>query len=208
LHQIIQDGQTGQKLQERRGGNPETLTKGTHLPNVEFTLTSQNFRNNALSGSIPDTIRELNRLIYVDLSNNQLTGLFPEWVHSLTRLKLLNLGQNHFSGQIPLFIGGRLKNLRSFFNSPAGRRDKYLTLRERYKGFFRAYYFWTKSSNDLFWVDSRGVWNDIKFTEILNEYLKAEANQITSMVFENIRRDPVRIMELLGSSPKPHIINA
>jgi hypothetical protein len=144
----------------------------------------------------------LNQLTYVDISNNQLTGPFPEWVHSLTRLELLNFGQNHFSGQIPLSIGGRLKNLRSFFNSPAGCHDRLKTLRESYKEFFRAYYFWTKSSNDLFWVDSTGAWNDRKFTEILNEYLKAEANQITSKVFKNIRRDPVGIVELLGSSPK------
>jgi len=74
----------------------------------------RNFRNNSLSGSIPESIRNLNQLTYLDLSNNQLTGLFPEWIHSLSRLKLLNLGQNHFSVQIPLFIGGHLKILRLF----------------------------------------------------------------------------------------------
>ena len=147
-------------------------------------------------------MRELNRLKYLDLSNNRLTGNFPEWVNGLSHLRLLNLGQNHFSGQIPLFIGGRLKNLRLFFNSPEGRLGKYSTLRESYMKFFRAYYFWTKSSNDLFWVDLGEAWNDINFTEILNEYLKAEANQISSKVFESIRRDPVGIVELLGSSPK------
>ncbi len=144
----------------------------------------------------------MNQLTYLDLSNNQLAGTFPEWVHSLTDLELLNLGQTHFSGQIPLSIGGRLKNLRLFFNSPEGRHDRLKTLRESYKRFFRAYYFWTKSSNDLFWVDSGGAWNDRKFPQVLNAYLKAEANQISSKVFKTIRRDPVGIVELLGSSPK------
>ena len=147
-------------------------------------------------------MRELNRLKYLDLSNNRLTGNFPEWVNGLSHLRLLNLGQNHFSGQIPLSIGGRLKNLRLFFNSPEGRLDRYSILRESYKRFFRAYYFWTKSSNDLFWVDSGEIWNNIKFPQVLDAYLKAEANQITSKVFKTIRRDPVGIVELLGSSPK------
>ena len=143
---------------------------------------------------------DLNRLSYLDLSNNQLAGLFPEWVNGLAHLRLLNLGQNYFSGEIPVVIGGgRLKNLRTFFNSPAGRRDKYSTLRQSYKEFFRAYYFWTISSNDLFWVDPGGSWNDIDFSGILDSYLKAEANQITTQVFENIRRDPLRIV---GSSSK------
>ena len=143
----------------------------------------------------------MNQLTYLDLSNNQLTGHFPEWVHGLTHLKLLNLGQNHISGEIPVVIGGgRLKNLRTFFNSPAGRRDKYSTLRQSYQEFFRAYYFWTKSSNDLFWVNPGGSWNDRKLTsESVDSYLKAEANQISTQVFENIRRDPLRIV---GSSPK------
>ena len=148
-------------------------------------------------------MRELNRLNYLDLSNNQLTGHFHEWVHALTHLQLLNLGQNHFSDGIPLVIGARLKNLRSFFNSPAGRHEKYSTLCQSYKEFFRAYYFWTKSSNDMFWVNPGGSWINRKLTaESLDSYLKAEANQITSKVYENIRRDPVRIVELLGSSSK------
>jgi len=160
----------------------------------------RNFRNNSLSGSIPDSIRNLSQLTYLDLSNNQLTGLFPEWVHSLTRLKLLNLGQNYFSGEIPIVIGGRLKNLHSFFNSPKGRHYKYAARRKRYKGFSRAHYPWMKRSKDLFWLGSRARWNVINFSGILDAYLKAEANHLTSTVFQNIRRDPARIVEFVESA--------
>jgi hypothetical protein len=169
-------------------------------------LNIRNFRNNALSGSIPDSIRNLNQLTYLDLSNNQLTGLFPEWVHSLTRLKLLNLGQNHFSGQIPVVIGGCLKNLREFFKFPqdwSGRRHKiYSALRESYREFLKAYYPWIIHSKDLFWLDSTVSWDGINLPESINAYIKAEVNHLTSRLFENIRSDPVHIVDLVDSTLK------
>ena len=118
----------------------------------------------------------------------------------MTHLELLNLGQNYFSGEIPLVIGRRLMNLRTFFNSPAGRHEKYAALRQTLKEFGRTHYPWMKRSKDLFWLDLSRSWNSRITTEILNEYLKAEANHLTSTVFDNIRRDPLRIVKLLGSS--------
>ncbi len=150
-------------------------------------------------------MRELNRLYYLDISNNQLTGLFPEWIHSLTRLELLNLGQNYFSGDIPLVISGRLNNLRVLFtnaqNIPSiGQKLMYLKLRQSYRTFFRANFPWMKRSKDLLWVDPHGSWNDIKFPQVLDAYLKAEANHLTATVFQNIRRDPARIVEFVESA--------
>jgi hypothetical protein len=170
--------------------------------NMKDVLMQSNLKNNSLSGSIPDSLRNLNRLTYLDLSNNQLSGQFPEWVHDLSYLKILNLGQTFFSGEIPLVIGGRLNNLREFFKSLAGRHEKYAALRQSYKEFFRTHYPWMKRSKDLFWVDSIGSWNDIKFPENLEAYLKAEANHLTSIVFDKISRDPARITDILKSSLK------
>jgi hypothetical protein len=149
-------------------------------------------------------MRRLNQLTYLDLSNNQLTGLFPEWVHDLNHLELLNLGQNYFSGQIPLFIGHgqRLYNLREFFKSLEGRHEKYAARRQGYNEFGRTHYPWMKRSKDLFWLDPRASWNDKKFTESLESYLEAEAAHLTSTMFQNIRRDPVRIAESVGTALK------
>ena len=57
-----------------------------------------------------------------------------------------------------------------------------------------------KRSKDLLWVDPHGSWNDIKFRQVLDAYLKAEANHLTSTVFQNIRRDPARIVEFVESA--------
>ena len=142
-------------------------------------------------------MRRLNQLTYLDLSNNQLTGFFPQWAHDLGHLELLNLGQNYFSGEIPLIIGHRLYNLREFFNSPAGRHENYAILRHSYKEFERTHYPWMKRSKILLWAR-----NVIDFTEDLDAYLKAEANHLTSTVFQNIRRDPARIVEFVESVRK------
>jgi hypothetical protein len=147
-------------------------------------------------------MRRLNYLNYLDLSNNQLTGLFPQWVRSLTHLELLNLGQNHFSGGIPLVISGRLKNLQTFFNSPEGRHEFLKTLRESYNEFERTHYPWMKRSKDLLWLDSRASWSVINFSRIFDAYLMAEANHLTSTVFQNIRRDPARVLEFVKSARK------
>ena len=146
----------------------------------------------------------MNQLTYLDLSNNQLTGHFPEWFHRLTHLKLLNLGQNHISGEIPLFIGRRLMNLRTFFNSPAGRHEKYAAFRQTLKEFGRTHYPWMKRSKDLFWLNSRVSWHEKNsdFSGILDAHLKAEANHLMSAVFENIRGDPARILEFVKSVRK------
>ena len=146
------------------------------------------------------SISRLNQLNLLDLSNNQLTGLFPQWVGSLTDLQLLNLGQNHLSGHIPLFIGQRLLNLQEFFNFPIG-RERYAILRQRYTEFRRTHYPW-KRSKDLLWVDPGASWKVINFSGIFDAYLKAEANHLTSTVFQNLRRDPARIVEFVESARK------
>jgi hypothetical protein len=169
---------------------------------IKKVLIYSNLSNNSLSGSIPGSMRRLNQLTYLDLSNNQLTGPFPEWVRRLAHLELLNLGQNHFSGDIPLVISGRLKNLCLFFNSPEGRHDRLKTIRQGYNEFERTHYPWMKRSKDLFWLDSRASWSVINFSGILDGYLKAEANHLTSTVFQNIRRDPARILEFFKSARK------
>jgi Leucine-rich repeat (LRR) protein len=57
-------------------------------------LLERNLKNNSLSGSIPESLAQLNQLVYLDLSKNKLTGLFAGWMHRLKSFKLLNLGQN------------------------------------------------------------------------------------------------------------------
>jgi hypothetical protein len=145
-------------------------------------------------------------LTYLDLSNNHLTGNVPEWIHGLGRLDLLNLGQNHFSGEIPLVIGGRLNNLRSFFNvaqnNPRLRKEwAYAGLCQSFRDFFKTYQPYINNSKDLFWIDSRASWNAIKFPESLDAYLKAEASRLTYLI-NNMRHDPVGIVDFLDSSLK------
>ncbi|MFQ6630679.1 hypothetical protein Gotur_008981 [Gossypium turneri] len=62
--------------------------------------------SNLLEGPIPQEIRSLNTLIYLNLSANKLSGPIPTQIGNLSNLRYLILAKNNLSGRIPLQIGG------------------------------------------------------------------------------------------------------
>jgi hypothetical protein len=170
---------------------------------------SSNLRNNSLSGTIPDSLRELKRLVYLDLSNNQLTGTFPTWAHNLTGLTVLNLGQNEFSGEIPLFIGGgrndgrrRLIPIREFIrllstsDAPFRYRERYGFLLVKFFRFFKKHPY-IRYSKDLLWIDhGRSYWGALNLQEVIEEYIKAEDNYLLTKIFKKVRNmDPLLLID-------------
>lgn len=50
--------------------------------------------NSWLSGTIPDGLRRLRRVMLINLANNWINGTLPTWLPELTELRVLNLGSN------------------------------------------------------------------------------------------------------------------
>lgn len=71
------------------------------LLNLTF-LTKLSFRNNSLTGSLPD-LTKLNNLEYVFLSRNHFSGSIPSGYIDLPKLTGLELQENDISGEIPPF---------------------------------------------------------------------------------------------------------
>ena len=91
-------------------------------------------RENALKGSLPTALRNLDRLGTLELGGNDLTGAVPSWLgelsnlralalwgneltrtipaalQNLSRLDFLNLSGNNLTGQVPTWLGD-LSNL-------------------------------------------------------------------------------------------------
>ncbi|GJZ48986.1 leucine-rich repeat protein [Tanacetum coccineum] len=60
-----------------------------------------NLSQNDLTGSIPNTFREMRQLESLDLSFNHLDGKIPSSLSSLSGLNFLNVSYNNLSGRIP-----------------------------------------------------------------------------------------------------------
>ncbi|MEK8019189.1 MAG: prolyl oligopeptidase family serine peptidase, partial [Candidatus Parabeggiatoa sp.] len=68
-------------------------------------VTELKLYNRQLTGSIPDSIGNLNQLKILSLAKNQLSGTIPSSIDNLSKLEILNLSSNNFSGTIPAFLG-------------------------------------------------------------------------------------------------------
>ncbi|KAJ4792361.1 Leucine-rich receptor-like protein kinase family protein [Rhynchospora pubera] len=66
---------------------------------------------NFLTGSIPESIGQLNKLCYLHLSNNNLTGILPSAIVNCTKLRQLNLRENNLTGSLQSFNFTQLSNL-------------------------------------------------------------------------------------------------
>ncbi|GMJ09572.1 TOADSTOOL 2, clv3 peptide insensitive 1, receptor-like protein kinase 2 [Hibiscus trionum] len=56
---------------------------------------------NQITGTIPQSFRDLTSLVFLDLSGNELRGSIPEGLHQLKYLKHLSLASNNLTGSIP-----------------------------------------------------------------------------------------------------------
>ena len=75
-------------------------------------VTSLDLGYNELTGSIPETLGQLNNLQSLRLADNDLTGPIPETLGQLNNLKSLNLAGNDLMGPIPEALG-QLNSLQS-----------------------------------------------------------------------------------------------
>jgi len=66
---------------------------------------SLQLHENYLNGTIPESVINLNRLVYLYLHNNKLTGTIPESVGNINKLEYLSLSQNELTGAIHDGIG-------------------------------------------------------------------------------------------------------
>merc|ERR1712157_694919 len=67
--------------------------------------------DNALNGTIPSEIGQMQQIQYLDFKNNELTGTLPADIGQLTGMKSLTLSNNSLSGNISTVIGTNLSFL-------------------------------------------------------------------------------------------------
>ncbi len=77
---------------------------------VDGRVTMLDLRENALTGTIPDALGHLSRLVSLSLASNAMTGPIPDALGRLSNLDSLDLFNNEFTGPIPEALG-RLSNI-------------------------------------------------------------------------------------------------
>ncbi|KAJ0873721.1 putative protein kinase RLK-Pelle-LRR-XII-1 family [Helianthus annuus] len=76
--------------------------KALDLPSLSTIL---NLSRNSLTGSLPQEIENLERVVTIDLSNNRLSGNIPNSIQNCKSLEQLIISENYFSGNIPNGLG-------------------------------------------------------------------------------------------------------
>jgi hypothetical protein len=80
----------------------ELTLSGRDVPGLfDSTKIIWSLSGNALTGTIPSSLKTLTGLAHLDLSDNALTGAIPLWLESLTDLSSLGLYYNALTGTIP-----------------------------------------------------------------------------------------------------------
>lgn len=72
----------------------------------------------ALTGTLPETLSNLSRLIYLDVNSNLLHGSLPDSFRALEALDTINVGGNSLSGSVPQsWSSMRRMKKAAFFNN-------------------------------------------------------------------------------------------
>ncbi|WZZ10373.1 hypothetical protein YC2023_096294 [Brassica napus] len=86
---------------------------------VCLTIKKRGIEGNQFSGTIPDELGNLTKLVKLDLASNQFTGSLPITLARLVNLEQLWISDNKFSGTIPAYIG-KWSRLRKLFLHASG----------------------------------------------------------------------------------------
>ncbi|XP_039028986.1 putative receptor like protein 25 [Hibiscus syriacus] len=81
-----------------------TMTKAgveTKYEKIQDFLVAIDLSSNRFEGRIPEDVRVLKAVQFLNLSNNLLSGQIPSALANLTQLQVMDLSQNKLNGEIP-----------------------------------------------------------------------------------------------------------
>lgn len=105
----VQTDATGRVIEIRLRENALTGSLPTALRNLD-RLGTLELGGNDLTGAVPSWLGELSNLRALALWGNELTGTIPAALQNLSRLDFLNLSGNNLTGPVPTWLGD-LSNL-------------------------------------------------------------------------------------------------
>nr|XP_023876767.1 probable LRR receptor-like serine/threonine-protein kinase At3g47570 [Quercus suber] len=86
------------------------------VANLSNQLTQLYLGENEISGTIPASLANLDKLIVLSLDDNHFTGIIPASFRRFQKLQVLLLTGNNLSGEIPTFIGNLTELFQLFLN--------------------------------------------------------------------------------------------